>query len=829
MLCWHCFREVNTDGPCPHCGFDGRDQADRYPLALRPGSILNGRYTVGRVLGQGGFGITYIALDDKTGDRVAIKEYLPTDFAGRVAGSSSVQVYSGERRENFEYGMERFLDEAKTLAEFIGDTHIVRIYSYFEENATAYFVMEYVDGTPLDKYMRANGGRLGVEDAAALLLPLMDSLGRVHAKGVVHRDIAPDNIIIERSGEAKLIDFGAARYSTGEKSKSLDVILKHGFAPMEQYARHGRQGPFTDVYAMAATFYYAITGKIPPDAIDRLYEDPLAAPSTLGVKISDAAEAVLFRALEVPAQQRYQSMAEFHRDMDAVLTAERLERERKEREIRREQERLKREQEQREREEAERLERERLERERREQEEAERLERERLERERREQEEAERLERERKAREAKAESERLKREQKEREAREKAERRAQEKAAREAKKAAAKTAEGASSAAQEKKKSPLPLILAAAVLVIAALVFGLTRGGSKPSSPAVSTAPAASAESTAASTDSAAPTESVPTVEPSASPAADSSAALPVPTPAASPVPTPAASAVTAEGLPVNPVTPYGIARLREMRDGAVYTQAEKYTIFDRTSLSKVFDGIEFHYMNNTELGYNIVFEYYDGMLAWVQLSDSTGPVVGFKLWGGELFLKSNSSTGIAYLRSPWSADEDARFGAYVEEHLSEILALGDRAYTEKPGVKHSYSDLVTLPLSGRELVNHTLKVGGVSYKSFFAVKVGQPDTTFREYTITLRVTNAPDNYSFGDHVIFAETADGEWKEFAWLRIEKEQADGRSVSYGFYTDSSTPISITRLSTPRSLHPPTAGGIYTCKYEMELTVQTEPLG
>ena len=136
MLCWHCFREVNTDGPCPHCGFDGRDQADRYPLALRPGSILNGRYTVGRVLGQGGFGITYIALDDKTGDRVAIKEYLPTDFAGRVAGSSSVQVYSGERRENFEYGMERFLEEAKTLAEFIGDTHIVRIYSYFEENAT---------------------------------------------------------------------------------------------------------------------------------------------------------------------------------------------------------------------------------------------------------------------------------------------------------------------------------------------------------------------------------------------------------------------------------------------------------------------------------------------------------------------------------------------------------------------------------------------------------------------------------------------------------------------------------------------------------------------
>ena len=331
---------MNTDGPCPHCGFDGREQESRYPLALRPGSILNGRYTVGRVLGQGGFGITYIALDDRTGSRVAIKEYLPTEFAGRAGGSSMVQVYSGERRDNFAYGMERFLDEARTLAEFIGDAHIVRIYSYFEENATAYFVMEYVDGTPLNKYMESVGGRLSVEDAAALLLPLMDSLGHVRAKGVVHRDIAPDNVLIEHGRSAKIIDFGAARYSTGEKSKSLDVILKHGFAPMEQYTRRGRQGPFTDVYAMAATFYFAITGKVPPEPIDRLYDDPLAAPSALGVKISDAAEAVLFKALEVPAQQRYQSMAEFHRDMDAALTADRLGREQREREARREQERL---------------------------------------------------------------------------------------------------------------------------------------------------------------------------------------------------------------------------------------------------------------------------------------------------------------------------------------------------------------------------------------------------------------------------------------------------------------------------------------------------------
>ena len=133
MLCYACFREKEAEGPCPFCGYDPAGTARKFPLALRPGTILNGRYTVGRVIGQGGFGITYIAQDYQTKERVAIKEYLPTDFAGRDRGSSSVQVYSGERKENFEYGKAQFLQEAKTLAAFIGDEHIVRIYSYFEE------------------------------------------------------------------------------------------------------------------------------------------------------------------------------------------------------------------------------------------------------------------------------------------------------------------------------------------------------------------------------------------------------------------------------------------------------------------------------------------------------------------------------------------------------------------------------------------------------------------------------------------------------------------------------------------------------------------------
>ncbi|MCR5575564.1 MAG: protein kinase [Oscillospiraceae bacterium] len=305
---------MNTTGACPYCGFDPAATAGKYPLALKPGSVLNGRYILGHVLGQGGFGITYIAWDDNMKERVAIKEYLPTEFAGRSTGSPSVLVYSDDRAENFAYGMAQFLEEAKTLATFIGDSHIVRIYSYFEENGTAYMSMEYVDGLPLDKYMAAKGGRLSPEEANRLLLPLTESLEAVHAQGIVHRDISPDNVLVTKDGRAKLIDFGAARYSTGEKSKSLDVILKHGFAPYEQYMRRGRQGPWTDVYALAATWYYAVTGRIPPESVERVQEDVLVPPSALGVRLGKA-EDVLLHALELFSSERIQSMGEFRRAM----------------------------------------------------------------------------------------------------------------------------------------------------------------------------------------------------------------------------------------------------------------------------------------------------------------------------------------------------------------------------------------------------------------------------------------------------------------------------------------------------------------------------------
>ena len=323
-ICYSCFAEKSTSGACPHCGYDPASDEGKYPIALRAGSILNGRYIVGRVLGQGGFGITYLAQDYQTKGLVAIKEYLPTEFAGRTTGTYAVQVYSGDRRENFEYGKEQFLAEAKTLAEFIGNDHIVRIYSYFEEYGTAYFAMEYIDGESLDDYISHHGGRLSVERANELLIPVMEALDWVHSKGIIHRDIAPDNIIVAKSGDAKLIDFGAARYSTGEKSKSLDVILKHGFAPKEQYIRRGRQGPFTDVYAMAATYYYAITGKVPPDAIERIDEDELIPPTTLGVRMSSSAEDALLKGLEVSVSDRLQSAGQLAAALAAAQPSRRV-------------------------------------------------------------------------------------------------------------------------------------------------------------------------------------------------------------------------------------------------------------------------------------------------------------------------------------------------------------------------------------------------------------------------------------------------------------------------------------------------------------------------
>ena len=283
---------------------------NNFPLALPEKTVLAGQFIIQKVLGQGGFGITYEAIDHKNGDRVAVKEFFPDSLATRT-DQITVTPFTGDRGENFKYGKSCFLQEAETLAEFIGTENIVRVRSYFEENGTAYFVMDYVEGIAFDRYIKEKGGRISYEEAERILIPVIDALGIVHAKGIVHRDVTPDNVFITNDGTVKLLDFGAARYSLGDRSRSLDIILKHGFAPMEQYTRHGRQGAFTDVYSIAATFYFAITGRRPPDAVERMEEDIIIPPSNLGVGISSQKEDVLLKALSTRPADRYQSMPEF--------------------------------------------------------------------------------------------------------------------------------------------------------------------------------------------------------------------------------------------------------------------------------------------------------------------------------------------------------------------------------------------------------------------------------------------------------------------------------------------------------------------------------------
>lgn len=293
---------------------------EKYPLALPVSTVLAGQYIIQDVLGQGGFGITYKALDRMSGREVAVKEYFPEAMATRLHGNTNVTSYSGDRGENFVYGMQCFMKEAETLAQFIGNENIVRIYSYFEEYGTAYFVMDYIEGTSLNEYVKQRGGKVSFEEASDILVPIMDALGAVHQKGIVHRDVSPDNIYITNDGKVKLIDFGAARQSLGDKSQSLDIILKHGFAPKEQYMRRGKQGPFTDIYALGATFYYILTGRRPPDALERMDEDELIPLSTLGVKLSKAAEDAILMALNVQPEERFQSMGAFKNAMLAVRT-----------------------------------------------------------------------------------------------------------------------------------------------------------------------------------------------------------------------------------------------------------------------------------------------------------------------------------------------------------------------------------------------------------------------------------------------------------------------------------------------------------------------------
>lgn len=305
--CLHCMLPTGGADVCPHCGYQGGDTELLHHL--RPGSKLNGRYLVGRSLGQGGFGITYIGRDLLLDTRVAIKEYYPSGVASRnVAFSPEITISDQRQVDSIEEGKRKFLSEARALAQFADDPGVVTVRDFFEANNTAYIVMEYLDGHDLRSILRLT--RFSADDIFERMRPVMDALEKIHQVGIIHRDISPDNIMLLKSGTVKLMDFGAARQLDLSGNTSVSVILKTGFAPEEQYRSKGHQGPWTDVYALCATIYCCITGLKPDDALERAQLDELKWPSELGVEISALQEAVLKKGMAVRAGDRFQSIGE---------------------------------------------------------------------------------------------------------------------------------------------------------------------------------------------------------------------------------------------------------------------------------------------------------------------------------------------------------------------------------------------------------------------------------------------------------------------------------------------------------------------------------------
>ena len=282
---------------------------------LRKGTRLIGRYTVEGVLGQGGFGITYLGMDELHKKKVAIKEFFPQGIVTRnIEYEDTVTVTLVGEKENYDKGKERFLKEAQTMAMFSKDKGIVKALDFFEINNTAYIVMEYLEGVTLKQYLRENK-RIAAEDLVELLVPLIEALDEIHSQGLIHRDISPDNIMVLPDGRIKLMDFGAARDYTEFGEKSLSIVLKPGYAPPEQYQTHGVQGPWTDIYALCATMYKCITGENPPDAIDRLVDDHLKKISAFGITVSPQIEEAIIKGMSVAAKDRYQNVGDFCEDL----------------------------------------------------------------------------------------------------------------------------------------------------------------------------------------------------------------------------------------------------------------------------------------------------------------------------------------------------------------------------------------------------------------------------------------------------------------------------------------------------------------------------------
>ena len=324
VICLGCMRrKTPASERCPYCGFSLQEYERHRSLEILPaGVMLNQRYVVGKLLGKGGFGVTYLGFDDKLQTAVAIKEYFPVgvcmrdNVSPRAPGTPAVQVriVSSQAVPVYNKGLRDQEREAVMLAN-ISLPGVVNVKDFFRENGTGYIIMKYVDGVDLRNYVRDQGRRLSEQEVLGMVRQVVISLGQIHRQNIIHRDISPDNIMIDRDGQAVLIDFGSARLAMADTNRSMTVLLKQGYAPPEQYSTSGRQGPWTDVYALCATVYYLMTGRVPADAVERMNRPddqqqmraPLAAAG-----VSEHTQRALLRGLAIRQEDRFHTMEQLY-------------------------------------------------------------------------------------------------------------------------------------------------------------------------------------------------------------------------------------------------------------------------------------------------------------------------------------------------------------------------------------------------------------------------------------------------------------------------------------------------------------------------------------
>lgn len=316
-LCMNCMKITYRGDCCPVCG-TRRRQVKNSPRALPVNYLLHRRYLIGKVLGEGGFGITYLAWDEKENQRVAIKEYMPQGLTARVKETGEITPVKDTR--HYEKYLKRFLEEAQIVYQYRDHPNIIRVNHLFRENHTAYYAMEYLEGMDLRDKMAEAGFHLSWTEIKPIFAQAVSALHTVHQSGIIHCDISPDNILLQEGGIVKVIDFGAAKSDVGGNSSML--ILKQGFAPPEQYVKHGRLGPWTDVYALAVTIYFCLTGKMPQKSIDRLMGDQIVMPSEMGIALpEDFREEALKKGLELYVERRYSDVRTFWQQLTGTPEA----------------------------------------------------------------------------------------------------------------------------------------------------------------------------------------------------------------------------------------------------------------------------------------------------------------------------------------------------------------------------------------------------------------------------------------------------------------------------------------------------------------------------